>query len=179
MKRIPLVVMSLSLITSLSACEEYGKSGGCMLRNRVSYSNRGMRSEARHGRLFLNGKEIPDVYRLVICRGSAFEFFQRRHMWGRDGYFPVKTGEDGGIVEGSTDTGTGVIKRGYYRGNVRHKNTPESWIFVRWDGGAAFVSPERIIDLNMVLQLRAIPRVIGGAGYGVPIKMDGLRRKDR
>ena len=179
MKRIASVAMSLSLITSLSACEGYSKSGRCMLRGRVSFSHKGTRSEARHGRLFLKGKEIPDVYRLVICRGSAFKFFQRRHMWGRDGYFPVKTGEDGEIVEGSADAGTEVIQRGYYRGNVRHRNTPEDWIFVRWDGGAAFVSPERIADLGMVLSLRAIPRVIKKSGYGVPIKMDRLRRKER
>ena len=179
MKRIASVAMSLSLIASLSACEEYSRSDRCMLRGRVSFSHKGTRSEAQHGYLYLKGRAIPDVYRLVICNGSVFRFFQRRHMWGRDGYFPVKTGEYGEIVKGSTDAGTDVIQRGYYRGNVRHRNTPESWIFVRWDGGSAFVSPERIADLGMVLSLRAIPRSIRRAGNGVPVKIQRLRGKER
>jgi hypothetical protein len=177
MKRIPLIAVFLSLITASFACETQGKR--CVLRSTVSYSNKGTRSESRHGYLFLNGKKIPDVYRLVICNDRAFKFFQRRHMWGRDGYFPVKTGVDDEIVKGSTDTGSDAIERGYYRGNVRYENTPESWIFIKWDGGKAFVSPERIADLDGVLRLRAIPRVIRKAGYGVPLKMDGLRKRDR
>ncbi len=180
MKKIPLIIISISFIAALFECETNSKSNRCMLRNTVSYSNRGTRSEARHGHLFLNEKEIPDVYRLVICSGRAFRFFQRRHMWGRDGYFPVEIREDGEIAEGSTVAGKDAIERGYYRGNVRHSNTPENWMFVKWDGGAAFVSPERIIDLDGVLQLKIIPRHIRDADYEeIPLKMDRLKKRDR
>jgi hypothetical protein len=178
MKKLTLIIIFLSIIATSFECVTYGKGNRCILRSTVSYSNKGTRSESRHGYLFLNGKEIPDVYRLVICNDRAFKFFQRRHMWGRDGYFPVKT-EGGEIVKDGSHAGTEAIRREYYRGNVRYENTPEDWIFVRWDGGAAFVSPERIADLDGVLKLRAIPRVIRKAGYGVPLKMDGLRKRDR
>jgi hypothetical protein len=179
-KRIPLIIILISFIAALFECETDSKGNRYTLRNTVSYSNRGTRSEARHGHLFLNEREIPDVYRLVICSDRAFGFFQRRHMWGRDGYFPVKLGEDGGIVKSSTGTGSDAIERGYYRGNVRYGNTPEDWMFVKWDGGAAFVSPERITDLDRALQLKIIPRHIRDADYEeVPLKMDRFKKRDR
>jgi hypothetical protein len=60
------------------------------LLHRITYTRKGSRSEARHGHLKVNNREIPDLFSLVAQGDRAFRFFQRKNLWRDDGYFPTR-----------------------------------------------------------------------------------------
>ncbi|SHE35691.1 hypothetical protein SAMN02745206_00185 [Desulfacinum infernum DSM 9756] len=117
----------------------------------LTYTNKGTRSEARHGHLVVNGKEIPWCFDRVAAAGRSFSFRVRTNLWGDDGYFPDASPWSERTAR--TDIAPSELTRGYYVGDERLSGTPSSWIFVEWSGkGAkrsAFVDPlmiERLIQ---------------------------------
>jgi len=118
----------------------------------LTYTNKGTRSEARHGHLVVHGKEIPWCFDRVSAAGQSFSFRVRTHLWGDDGYFP--DGSPWSEKKGPAGPTPLELTRGYYVGGERLAGTPSSWIFVEWNDKdakkrSAFVDPlkiERLIE---------------------------------
>jgi len=125
----------------------------------ITYSREGTRSEARHGHLTINGNEIPDIFNIVICGKEAYKYYQRRNIWGRDGYFPIDlwaiTNE---LSESDKEITDKAVTLGWYRGVKRLKNTPRNWIYVEWSKGRAFVSPDKTKKLSKAFSVKKISR---------------------
>lgn len=130
-----------------------------IIEHKISYSQRGTRSEALHGDLYVAGEKIPDVFFLVISRDQGFEFFQRYHIWGRDGYMRVKYDPKKEYSLSDQSISREALNKGYYLSDSKLQNTPDSWLFVKWDNGSAFVSPDSLYELIRDLDLRPIPRI--------------------
>lgn len=126
---------------------------------KVTYSNKGSKSEAAHWYLLVDKKAIPDTFSLVWQEGRLYRFHQRQHLWGIDGYAPVK--DDSFIIPASNKTITqDDITRKWYLGKARMKDTPGHWAYVEWQNSAAFVDPVAINTLAEKLKLIEIPRSV-------------------
>ncbi len=127
------------------------------LEEKVTYSAKGSKSESSHHYLLVNEKAIPDTFNLVWQEGRLYRFHTRQHMWGTDGYAPVK--EDGFKITSSdkkiTDTDT---QRKWYLGKARLDGTPDHWVYVEWRDGAAFVDPIAMNTLAEELKLPILRR---------------------
>jgi len=127
-----------------------------LLDEKTTFSNQGSRSEARHYYLLLDGQAIPDTYWFVHQEGRSYRFQQRQHLWGEDGYVPVKeefkaTPSDKAIQAEET-------KQKWYQGPARLQGTPEHWVYLEWMGGSAYADPIAIQKLAEWLKLPRIPR---------------------
>ncbi|SMC17544.1 hypothetical protein SAMN02746041_00339 [Desulfacinum hydrothermale DSM 13146] len=112
----------------------------------LTYSNKGSRSEARHGHLKINGKEIPWCFDWLVADGRSFSFHTRMNLWGDDGYFPDASPPPEKVSR--TKVPRAALARGYYVGDERLSGTPSSWIFVGWQAQgvqqSAHVDPMKI-----------------------------------
>jgi hypothetical protein len=124
-----------------------------LLDEKITYSNKGTRSEASHHDLLVNGKAIPDTFRLVWQEGRLYRFHQRRHIWGSDGYVPLREAP-AGIPQSDKTISDQDTKRKWYLGSARLIDTPLHWAYVEWEGGAAFVDP---IMLNLFAEKQGLP----------------------
>ena len=159
--RIKVSLFVLALLVSLTDCTGGTTVHNNIIHHNVTYSQRGTRSEAIHGDLYIYGEKIPDVFYLVIYKDTGYEFYQRYHLWGRDGYLPVKYLLKKEYTLINVPVTEQQIRKGYYRGVQKLSNTPENWLFVRWEGGSAFVDPRSIYELIRDFDLRPIPRIAG------------------
>lgn len=128
------------------------------IEHNVTFSHKGTRSEAKHGHLIINGSEIPDVFTLVFTGERAYKFYQRTHLWGRDGYFPAKSAKIPEIKQSEAEISSESLKKGWYTGKEKLKGTPPCWVYVEWEGGNAFVSPDSIEKMAGALNLKKIQR---------------------
>ena len=152
-----LISIVILFLLKIDAGFSMGKSP--VLEHRITYSHKNTRSEARHGHLLINGYEIPDIFSLVIFQESVFKFYQRKQIWGMDGYFPVdKTAGISSIEESSADIGPDVMSKGWYEGKEKLAGTPADWLYVEWKEGAAFLSSEKIKNFASEHNLETIPR---------------------
>lgn len=127
--------------------------------NEIKYSNKGSRSEGRSWYLKINGKAIPDCFTMVAAEGKVYSFRSKNTTWGDDGYIPA----DGDSEElyrpgGNEKLSDSDISRGWREGDFRYSNTPAHWIFVKWNGGSASVSVEKIDELIRVKSIKTIQR---------------------
>ncbi len=128
------------------------------LEEKILYSNKGSRSEARHHYLVLDHHDIPDVYSLVYQEGQVYRFLQREHPWGDDGYFPVP--EKLEIAQSSHSISDQEIMRKYYTGKKRKAGTPDHWLYVEWKDGAAFMDAVVVQEFAEEKKLPTIPRAL-------------------
>lgn len=142
-----LILMSIFLSGCFGIYPGPGKENACTVVHKISYSNKGTRSEARHGHLFVNGNELPDAFSFVTCGDRSFRFYSRVHLWGSDGYFPLMKEEVSYIQYSEKIVGKKILKKGYYPGPVKYSDTPLSWMYVEFVGGSAFVNPEKVLDM--------------------------------
>lgn len=135
-------MIAFAAVLVLAAC----MTGGPAITHEITYTAKGTRSEARHGHLFVDGREVPWVFSRVACEPSSYVLRFRSHLWGDDGYWPevpVYTPPDGGapLLPDSLDKGYALSFR-------RPAGTPADWIWVQWGKNqGAFVAPDRIEDL--------------------------------
>lgn len=150
-------IVFLILFLGCAGTGENAESSSCQLiKHRVNYTNKDTRSEARHGYLVVGGYTIPDVFIFVTCRAKTYKFMQRRYGWGNDGYFPV---EKISIESADAKISQSELERGWYEGVEKKKQTPKCWLYVKWDGGAAFVAPGSMKDFIQAHDLGTIPRM--------------------
>lgn len=161
MRNIALILCSLLVLTCASSLKEKCTGTDCKLQSTVhtvTYTNKGSRSEAKHGHLFINDIEIPDVFTRVISSDIEYRFYKRKYLWGKDGYFPVKESETKQIKNTSNQITIKDLEKGWYTGKERRTGTPETWFYTEWDNGSAFVDPETVLKMTKVLDLQKIPR---------------------
>lgn len=136
-KQILLPVFSVFFI--ISGCT----AGTTSLTHYLTYSAKGTRSEARHGHLRINGKEVPKAFSCVAYGGRSYSMRYRSNLWGADGYHPDSPARL--PLESSAPVSRTALARGYYLGSERLSGTPSTWIFVRWDKEkAAFAAPDKL-----------------------------------
>lgn len=126
--------------------------------HKITYTNKDTRSEARHGHLYINGNELPDVFTSVVYREKSYKFHQRADMWGSDGYFPVETETPAEVKAANARITIEDLNRGWYIGKELLSGTPSSWLHVTWNGGSAFVVPEKVVEMAKALNLKKIQR---------------------
>jgi len=125
----------------------------------ISYSVRDTYTEdgvvARFGHIRLDGITIPPVFTLVIAaNGTTFRFFQLTGPVGRAGYHPVQpVPVTASLVRITRED----LDQGWYEGRSRLSKTPDTWIFVAWPGGSAFVSPRELERLVKEKGLAPMP----------------------
>lgn len=128
-----------------------------LLEEKVTYSNKGSRSEASHHYLLVNDEAIPDTFWVVWQEGRLYRFHTRKHMWGTDGY--VLTNDEAFVIKRSKKTISDAdTKRKWYIGKERLQNTPEHWVYVEWKDEAAFVDPIALHWIAKELKLPVISR---------------------
>lgn len=162
MKRLFILLAILSVSVLFSGCTSVsakGSSAKISVEHEIKYSNKGTRSEGRSGYLKINGTVIPDCFSTVVADSRVFAFKTKSTMWGDDGYFPFE-GASAESVYPNIDrkVSDADIARGWREVAGRCGNVPETWIFVKWDGGSAAVSPEKTGELVKTKSLRQIRR---------------------
>ncbi len=135
-------MIALAAMLVLAAC----MAGGPGVSHEITYTAKGTRSEARHGHLFVDGREVPWVFSRVACGESSYRLRFRSNLWGDDGYWPEVPAyappEEGTFLPAAS------LKEGYFRSLGRPAGTPADWIWVQWGKGqAAVVAPDRIEQL--------------------------------
>jgi hypothetical protein len=112
----------------------------------LTYSAKGTRSEARHGHLIVNGKEMPWAFKQIAVNGKSYSLHFRSNLWGDDGYHP-----DGVVLvpeKGDETVASETLEKGYWLGAERPENIPQHWLFVTWgQRSSAFVAPGAIDKL--------------------------------
>ncbi len=127
----------------------------------VTYSNRGTKSEAKHGHLSVNGKELPDVFMSVRSEDATYKFYQRKYRWGKDGYFPYKEKDKTAVKKSAKKISKKELEKGYYTGKELLEGTPGNWLYTEWGDGSCYVSPEAVENMIQDLRLKIIPRWTG------------------
>ncbi len=125
----------------LSACMNRTTATTTHINHHQTYTAKGTRSEASHGHLVVNERELPWIFNKIAHNGVSYSMHYKKHAWGADGYqrdtLPFKP-----QVTSKTITKE-QLNRGYYINNKRLKQTPTNWIFVQWQK-SAFVHPNKI-----------------------------------
>ncbi|ADE57902.1 MULTISPECIES: hypothetical protein [Aminobacterium] len=125
------------------------------LRQEITYSDQGTPREVRHSFLHVEGNPVPDTFSYLEYKDSAWVFKSRTVPWGDDGYWTVKKRN---TTEGQKIITDGIKQRGWYRGKVRLRGTPENWVYVEWKDGRGFVAPHRMEAFAGELDLPFLPR---------------------
>ena len=77
-------MIALAAMLVLAAC----MAGGPGVSHEITYTAKGTRSEARHGHLFVDGRDVPWVFSRVVCGETSYRLRFRSNLWGDDGYWP-------------------------------------------------------------------------------------------
>lgn len=111
-----------------------------LLNHVVKIQNKGTRSERQDGYLQIKEYTLPDLFVFVQQDGKAFSFSVNTKRFGRTGYHITNTIE----LQVSNKFITEEEKeRGWYIGSALKVNTPRCWLFVQWNGGSAYIDPQK------------------------------------
>ncbi len=160
-RSISIIIIFLLILFFAPYLKQKCADGQCSLNNiehTITYSQKDTRSEAQHGHLFINGKEVPDIFKTVICGNTKYVFYQRKGIWGMDGYFPLMKDENSPKISRKT-INKKTLLTGWYSGKTFLKGTPSDWLYLEWDDGSAFCSASAIDDLIKSQHLKTIPRM--------------------
>lgn len=131
---------------------------GVFFRTKITYDNKGTRSEARHRHLYINRKLVPDTFKLIAHKKTTYEFFTRKYRWGDDGY--VKVDKVISLSRSKKKIKKKDKKLGwYFNGRKKLLGTPSKWLYVEWDSRAAFVHPDRLNALVKAENIQKIARL--------------------
>ncbi len=140
-KKTNIVIAALTLLL-FNACVT--TSTTTHINHHLTYTAKGTRSEAQHGHLVLNGKELPWVFNKIAHNGVSYSMRYKKHAWGTDGYQRDTTPFEPQVTTQMITKQ--ILKQGYYINNKYLKGTPKNWIFVQWQK-SAFVHPTKIYYL--------------------------------
>lgn len=149
------VCIFLVFSCQFAAENKRNKKTGIDFTHEIRNSNKGSRSEIRHGYLKFGNYLLPDVFRRVVIDGRTFVFLTRTQLWGKDGYFPDKSLQ---ITLSSNEIDADTLSDGFYLGSDRLCGTPGNWIYVEWDDGSAHTAPHKIRSLVETYRLKTIKR---------------------
>jgi hypothetical protein len=95
----------------------------------IIYTAKGTRSEARHGHLKIDGREVPWAFSQIVVDGAAYRLRFRTQMWGDDGYHPDPSVPL--LPESPVEISEEIAAQGYYCGSRRLRGTPGNWLYVK------------------------------------------------
>lgn len=151
MNRLEYILLIVALI--FTACASTVK-----VYHSIRYDKKGSRSERRNGELRINGFKMPYTFKEIYVNDTAFVLITKTHFFGNHGYFAVK---GGAAPEVSADKiKSSALKKGFYKGSARLTNTPESWFYVKWEDGDAFVDGERIESILKGEPFSTLPNLL-------------------
>jgi len=156
MKKKTLLVFILFLTLSNIGCSS---SNNLNVKHTITYSNKGSKSEARHGHLKINKKYFPNYFPYVIINKKHFVFYCRKHMWGDDGYFPVSTSEKIiSIKKSKKKINKNQLAKGWYPGKTQLDSTPSNWIYIKYKKGSWFLDYNKLQDFIKVNKITRLNR---------------------
>lgn len=131
----------------------------------IKYQKKGSRSERRDGVLLINDTQLPYIFEKVCVEGKTFILEAKPHSFGNHGYFPA----EGDCSPSMSDKAISkeALSEGYYAGNERLKNTPETWFFVSWKSGNAFIDGERLDDVLKKEPFASLPNLVNASEFPV------------
>ncbi len=145
MKKIILLSMLLLTFISCKALEVNSQEKEAILKHEVTYTNKGTKSEGTVGKLKYKDKYIPTIFSYVTDSVNSYMFVINKTLWGQHQYFPMS--ERLYISISEKEISVDELDKGFYLGNFKLKNTPNSWIKVSWAGESAFIDINRIFDV--------------------------------
>ncbi len=123
----------------------------------IKITAKGTKSEGRSSYMSINGIPVPDCFNMVIADGRVYTFITKRYLWGDDGYFQdTDVKMESVYPPAGKRIGDADIESGWSEISERYLNVPEGWVFVKWDGGSAAVSPEKI---SLLVETKKISRI--------------------
>jgi hypothetical protein len=137
------LVIGCILITSLASCNSFN----LVVEHKISLKNVGKGNELSMGHLFINDKEIPPFFELVIIENQIYKFILGENAAKEYGYWP----EDRfqlppiNIVE---EIDKREIERGWYFSDFDKKKalTPADWIWIKSGDLRAYVQANKLPD---------------------------------
>ena len=171
MKNFILVGILLLVFFPVIGCDS---KQSLIVKHKITYSQKGSRSEAQHGHLKINGKRVAAHFSYIIVNKKHFSFFTRQHLWGFDGYHPVTKKEMKTTIQNSDKAITKTHKtRGWYIGSKKLIGTPDNWLYLKWGAGEGFSLFEKIPDLIKINKIPFLKR--RGLPPGFMIKSKGIK----
>ena len=131
-------------------------SNNCIFMHKIETSRTGSKSEAKHGFLYFQNKKIPDTFNLIVSSECSFQFFQRKYLWGLDGYHPSQ-GKEKEFFK-TKNSSKNLEGKFFLLGDIKFANIPSNWIFVKWANKSAFINPLKIFDFIKLFNLKKISR---------------------
>jgi len=160
MKKIINILSIVLVCAAITGCATASaKSGSAVVKHDIKYSNQGTKSEGRSGYLTVNNIVVPDCFNKVAADGKVYTFKTKNTTWGNDGYFP----SDGESVESvfpvvNKKISDADLQQGWSEVSGQYSNVPVQWIYVKWSGGSAALSPDKIDAFVKAKSLKVIPR---------------------
>lgn len=118
----------------------------CLIQPRlvIEVSKKGSRSETKNGFIYFGKYKMPDKFTFVQSRESSFCFSYNTKRLYDVGYFSC---DKVVIRKNETVIDENEVLKGWYLGSTEKKGTPKCWIYIRWNGGSAFVNPDKAEDI--------------------------------
>ena len=145
MKKTILLFILLLTFISCKALEVNSQEKEAILKHEVTYTNKGTKSEGTVGKLKYNDKYIPTIFSYITDSVNSYIFVANKTLWGQHQYFPMS--EKIYISVSEKEITKEELNKGFYLGNFKLINTPNSWIKVYWAGESAFIDINRIFDV--------------------------------
>ena len=137
---------ALALLFLLGCNSTVHTENSAVLQHNIKYSNKGTRSEARHGFLVTDtGVRIPECFTYVSDNKQGYTYLERKNPWGDSGYFPAV--ENKAVSVSSKQISPEDIKRGWYKSSVKFSGTPGSWLYGESESGSYFFDAGSVDDL--------------------------------
>jgi hypothetical protein len=177
MQEVPMknTISGLTVVCFLSLCPA-ACGAAPRIEEKTEYTAQGTRSEARHFYLSVEGRPVPDAFRVLVLSGKSWVFAQRAEVWGDDGW--LLEDKTRPVPETPTPLTASETERGWYKGGERKKGTPADWAFVAWEGGSAFVDARKLPEFAAAERLPLLPRQTGGPGASGPRDLRDLEAID-
>jgi hypothetical protein len=143
-KRVVMCIFIIMLCLSVGiSCN----SLGLIVKHKVSMKNEGMGNEVNKGQLFINNRELPPFFELVIIENQIYQFVSGKNASHEYGYWPEPQFELPPIttVEQIDDKD---IERGWYFSDLDRKkdHTPGDWIWIKSGNIRAYVDVKKLPD---------------------------------
>lgn len=156
MKRISLSI--LVLFAAFTSCVT-----SPMVSEQVTYTNKGSKSEGRSWNLIVDGTKLPDCFSAILVNGKLYLFKTKKWLWGDDGYVLTDASINADLYFPTIEReiSKDELAQGWADVKGRFDKKPAGWFFVKWYGGMAALSTDKIETFVREKSLKTIPRVQG------------------
>ncbi|MBN1499287.1 MAG: hypothetical protein JW982_03990 [Spirochaetes bacterium] len=138
-------VVVFALLISCSTAFEKKSTIKIDVQNEIIYFKKDTKSERKEGSLIINNYKLPDIFLYVEADSKGFIFIENGSPFGKSGYFLA---EEQKIIPDSKTVFQKVhFDKGFYESNERFTNTPNSYIYVEWKKGSAFIDAEKLSEI--------------------------------